>query len=261
MTRPAPLTLLQRSADPAAAASRVNLHTPTATPVLQRDDVAVLLLAELAPGHRAWGWSRIALGARPHRSVSGLRFAKALGSGERGGFGLRPSPTRQGLFALFNGESAADAFLSSSAVESYRARSTELCTMKLRATSSRGRWAGQDIGVSAMPAQGGIVAALTRAAIRPLQAHRFWRRSPLTEAALQGAEGCLLAVGLGEAPLLRQATFSLWRDLAAMDAYARSGAHQQAIMAAHRGGWFSESMFVRFVPLQIRGIWQGHRHG
>jgi len=68
-------------------------------------------------------------------------------------------------------------------------------------------------------------------------------------------------MGLGEAPLLRQATFSLWRDQAAMDAYARSGAHLGAIRAAHGEGFFSESMFVRFVPLQICGVWQGHRHG
>ena len=62
----------------------------------------------------------------------------------------------------------------------------------------------------------------------------------------------------GEAPLLRQATFSLWDDAQAMDAYARSGAHQQAIQGAHREGWFSESMFVRFAPLSIEGTWHGH---
>ena len=261
MTRPAPATSLRRAASPAAAAPHASLSLPVPQTVLQRDDVAVLLLAEMAPGHRAWGWSRIVLGAWPHRGVPGLRFAKALGSGERGGFGLRPSLTRQGLFTLFDGEAAANAFLGSPVVEAYRTRASELCTITLRASSSRGRWSGQDIGVSASALQGGCVGALTRASIRPLQAGRFWRRSPLTESALQGAEGCLLAVGLGEAPLLRQATFSIWRDQAAMDAYARSGAHQQAIVAAHRGDWFSESMFVRFVPLQIRGHWQGRRHG
>ena len=68
-------------------------------------------------------------------------------------------------------------------------------------------------------------------------------------------------MGLVEAPLLRQATFSLWRDQAAMDAYARSGAHQQAIADVLRECWFSESMFVRFVPLQISGRWKGRDHG
>ena len=68
---------------------------------------------------------------------------------------------------------------------------------------------------------------------------------------------CLLAMGLGEAPLLRQATFSLWDSAAAMDAYARTGAHLDAIRAAWKHQFFSESMFVRFVPLQLQGQWKG----
>lgn len=234
---------------------------PSQPLAMQRDDVAVLLLVELAAGSRAWGWSRIVLGQRPLRAMPGLRFAKALGSGERGGFGLRPSLSRQGLFSVFDGERAARAFLDSAQVAAYRAHAQEMCSVLLRATSSRGRWSGQDIGVSAASPEGGCVAALTRASIRPLKAGRFWRRSPLTETALQDAEGCWLAVGLGEAPLLRQATFSLWRDQAAMDAYARSGAHLEALRAAQREGWFSESMFVRFQPLQAAGTWKGRVYG
>jgi len=64
-----------------------------------------------------------------------------------------------------------------------------------------------------------------------------------------------------EAPLLRHATFSLWRDAEAMDAYARAGAHQQAIRAAWQQQFFSESMFVRFAPLSVQGRWQGRDYG
>jgi spheroidene monooxygenase len=105
------------------------------------------------------------------------------------------------------------------------------------------------------------IAAITRASIKPRHVRAFWRLSPPAEASLAQAEGCLLAAGLGEAPLLRQCTFSLWRNTEAMDAYARSGAHQQAIRAAYGGGYFSESMFVRFVPLLLQGSWQGRPHG
>jgi spheroidene monooxygenase len=80
---------------------------------------------------------------------------------------------------------------------------------------------------------------------------------PPAEVALHDAAGCLLAAGIGEAPVLRQATFSIWRDVAAMDAYARSGAHLAAIRASAQGGFFSESMFVRFVPYEARGTWRG----
>ena len=75
------------------------------------------------------------------------------------------------------------------------------------------------------------------------------------------APGCTLAVGLGEAPLLRQATFSIWQSTQAMEDYARQGAHLHAIRQAQAGGHFSESMFVRFVPLAIHGDWKGQHFG
>ena len=62
-------------------------------------------------------------------------------------------------------------------------------------------------------------------------------------------------------PCRQQATFSVWESQAAMDAYARSGAHLDAIRAAARDDYFSESMFVRFVPLRLVGTWHGRQHG
>lgn len=263
MHMPAAWSLLRRvsaSATPGAA-GRFASGAPASGEVAC-DDVAVLILAELPPASWTWGWSRVALGGWPLRRVPGLRFAKALGSGFHGGFGLRPSASRQGLFAVFGSEAEAEAFLQGSAtVADYRARAKELCIAVLRATSSRGEWRGERIGVSAETMLNARVAALTRASIRPHKALRFWRRSPPAEEALHRAEGCLLAVGLGEAPLVRQATFSVWESQAAMDAYARSGAHLDAIRAAARDDYFSESMFVRFVPLRLVGTWHGRQHG
>jgi hypothetical protein len=228
--------------------------------------VVVLLLAAMKPGALLWGWSRVVQRDRPVRQLRGLRFAKALGSGFEGGFGLRPSADRQGLFLVFDGEAAADAFLADSpTLQGYREHAAELLTAKLRASTSRGSWDGFQIGASVQAPQSGAdsgpVAALTRASIRPGKAAKFWPLAPPSQVSLESAPGCRLAVGLGEAPLLRQATFSVWDSVAAMDAYARSGAHQAAIKASYQGDFFSESMFTRFVPLQLQGVWKGVRHG
>jgi spheroidene monooxygenase len=224
--------------------------------------VAVLLLVDVAADALLWGWARYVIGRFSVRKVPGLRFFKVLGSGHEAGFGLRPSRSRQGLFCLFDDDAAADAFLAVSPVAAaYRAHAREYLAVKLRAFSSRGSWAGVGLPVSrAAPAPGtGPIAALTRASIRPAVAWSFWRLAPQTQQALEQAPGCLLAAGIGEAPLLRQATFSLWDSVAAMDAYARRGAHQQAIQAAQRERYFSESMFVRFVPYGLHGVWKGRR--
>jgi hypothetical protein len=221
--------------------------------------VALLTLIDVAAEARAWGLSRYVIGRFALRREPGLRFFKVLGCGHEGGFGLRPSGSRQGLFCLFDDDEAADRFREHSAVSAaYRAHARQLFSVKLRAFSSRGSWAGQTLPVSAAEPDDGPIAALTRASIRPAQAWRFWQKAPPAEQDLAAAPGCLMAAGLGEAPLLRQATFSIWDRVASMDGYARSGAHLAAIRAAHQGRYFSESMFVRFRPYASQGVWKDY---
>ena len=221
-----------------------------------------MVLVDIAAGSRAWGYGRFVFARFSLQRVPGLRFFKVLGSGHESGFGLRPSLSRQGLFCVFEDDSAADAFLNESAVaEAYRRHAREYFAIKLRAFSSRGSWAGMSLPVSASTPTSGPIAALTRASIRPRLARAFWKQAPLTQRSLDGAPGCLFSAGVGEAPLLRQATFTMWESIAHMDAYARSGAHLEAIKASQRHSYFSESMFVRFVPSGARGIWLGRPCG
>jgi spheroidene monooxygenase len=233
--------------------------SPAADRVLtQATQNCVLVLADIERSARLWGWSRIVRGSGALRGVPGLRFGKVLGSGHEGGFGLKPSASRQGLFLVFNSAGEARRFIDgSSLLHAYRARAREFLTLRLAAYSVRGSWSGTRIEPSATAPTAGPIAALTRASIRPRAAARFWRHAPPSQAGLESARGCLLAVGLGEAPLLRQATFSLWESATSMDAYARTGPHLAAIRASTSEGYFSESMFVRFVPLEIRGTWKG----
>ncbi len=222
--------------------------------------IALLLLVRLRSS--AWGLSRLVRGERALGKVPGLRFARVLGSGRDGGFGLAPGLDHQGLMCFFDDEGSARAFAQEAAVmRAYRDHAHEMLLALLRATSCRGTWSGASLAVTAAAQADAPMAALTRASIRPRHAARFWQHAPATHDGIARAAGCQLAVGLGEAPLLRQATFSLWDNAQAMDAYARSGAHLAAIKGAHEQGWFSESMFVRFAPISIEGQWLGKNHG
>ena len=223
--------------------------------------VALLLLAHLRPASWAWSWNRLAFSRWLPQRDPGLRFFKTLGSGRDGGFGLVPSASHQGIFCLFDHLSDAHAFIASPLAAQYRERSDECLIATLRPASARGSWDGVALaGGEPVPADMPL-AALTRASIRPAAAAQFWRHAPAAQADLAHAPGCELAIGLGEAPLLRQATFSLWRNAQAMDAYARTGAHQAAIQAARRHQFFSESMFVRFAPISMQGRWKGRDYG
>lgn len=222
--------------------------------------VAVVLMSQLPWSHTPWALQRLARGSAAWPRMRGLRFAQVLGSGWGGGFGLWPGLNYQGVFAAFEDEEAARAFASQSVVaRAYQDRSVQHFGAVLACTSSRGSWSGHTMAVHAQPSLADYhpVAALTRASIRPGRAAQFWRHAPATHHALAQAQGCRVAVGLGEAPVFRQATFSLWESAQKMHAYARQGAHQQAIDAAWGQGLFSESMFVRFRPLWLQGCWEG----
>ena len=220
---------------------------------------AVLMLAVWRPRHCAWGMLQLIRGPLTRPTDPAVRWRKVLGSGHNGGFGLRPAWNRLGLFCAFDTPESAQRWLNTSReVTDWRSRAAHWLTVLLEPTASRGSWSGHALAPLEAATRGqGLVASLTRASIHPRQARRFWSLSPAAEHALAQAPGCRLAVGLGEAPLLRQATFSLWQDQSSMDAYARSGAHLEAIRQAYSQGFFSESMFTRFRVLELAGDWPG----
>jgi len=235
----------------------------TAPPAENRSDqTIVLVLADIAPASRMWGWARIVKGPQSLMAMDGVRFAKVLGSGYEGGFGLKPSSSRQGLFLVFHTALAAHDFVARSALlQAYRERSRELCLVMLRTWSCRGSWDGTALDLATDKPHSGPIAALTRASIQVRKASAFWMHAPPSQTALDKVQGIQLAVGLGEAPFLRQATFTVWDSVAAMDAYARSGPHLEAIKAAAQNQYFSESMFARFIPLSIEGRWKDRDYG
>ncbi|MBU3648152.1 MAG: hypothetical protein FGM56_08770 [Limnohabitans sp.] len=225
--------------------------------------VVVVVLVDFLRQHRGWGWLRLVAGGAPYKNVPGMTSVKVMGSGHQGGFSLRPSPSHQGLICTFTHADLALKFLDSAWVQAYRDRAAEFWSGVLTVQSARGYWDKQawgttaDDAVEVMPKIEGPLAVLTRASILPSKAMAFWRYAPAAQAELSQSDGCLLSMGLGEAPLVRQCTFSLWRDTAAMSMFAHRGAHQVASSAAYKHEFFSESLFVRMRVLQMSGAWQG----
>jgi len=105
---------------------------------------ALLLLADIKPNSRLWGYLRFVLGTLPLRRCEGLRFAKQLGSGENGGFGLKPSLSIQGLFLAFDQrEQAFEFWHTHPLVRRYQQSADECLALIATPLRARGSWSGQ----------------------------------------------------------------------------------------------------------------------
>jgi heme-degrading monooxygenase HmoA len=199
----------------------------------------------------------------PLRNVPGLRFWKLLGSARGLAFGAW-NPCRYGLFSVWESRAALDAFERDSPIAAaYRRRADELWTVRLRPISWHGAWGGVDPFVDVTPAtplarDRGPLAILTRATIRPLRMRAFRAAAREVNAELAQRPGLLAAIGLGEAPLFTQATFSLWASPRAVRGFAYSGPeHIAAMRRKATEHWYSEELFARFQPISSYGTWDG----
>lgn len=187
------------------------------------------------------------------------RFAKLLGTGAGRTFTPRDADLFQwAILTVWDSEDEANKWRDSSPVRSWNRISVEHATLFLRAISSHGTWSKrQPFDVSA-PRGSGPVAAITRARIKNRHSRFFWRSVPPVTSDLHSSPGLIAAIGIGEAPIGLQGTFSLWQDGASLRAFAYQGrAHQEVIERTAEIGWYAEELFARFEVISMRGQLQG----
>ena len=199
---------------------------------------------------------------RPLRRQPGLRFAKLLGTGSGTTFDPRDVDVHHwGVVAVWDHPAHAAAFAVSPTVRRFDARADERLVVRLRLLGSHGRWSGRDPFGPPDPGaaqHAEAVAAITRARIRPSQWGEFRAAVPPVAAAVGDAEGLLLRTGIGEAPVGLQGTFSVWRDGAALKAFAYDGdAHAAVITRTRETGWYAEELFARFAVERLEGRFAG----
>ncbi|MGZ4616092.1 MAG: monooxygenase [Actinomycetes bacterium] len=203
---------------------------------------------------------RMGTDRRRLRRTPGLRFAKLLGTGDGRTFTVRDAdPLRWGLLATWSSAAAAAAFESGPVARGWGRLAHERLRVDLRPLASRGEWSRRRPFGDPTPAPyDGEVAALTRARIAPRRMSTFWRAVPPVSTDLHRSDGLRLAVGIGEAPIGLQGTFSIWSSSRALTDFAhRRGPHTAVVRRTVAEGWYTEELFARFAVLSVEGTFDG----
>jgi hypothetical protein len=98
----------------------------------------------------------------------------------------------------------------------------------------------------------GPLLVMTRASIVWYKSPIFWFYVSHASKYLENRAGLLFAKGVGEFPLIEQATLSLWDSSESLDAFAyKSKEHAPMIKKTRKIGWYSEEMFTRFRVVKV----------
>ena len=187
----------------------------------------------------------------------GIQFFKTLGTGAGKGFSLWPDFSTYALLTIWESDAAATAFLTESTLmQAYTKRSHSQKHFSLHTLHSHGLWGKSNPFVAEKRAlqDDEKIGIITRATLRPSRLLEFWRAVPAASKAIQNAKGVLWYKGVGEWPLVQQATFSLWNSLEEVKDFAYKSSHHAAIVKKTRKrNWYKEDLFARFAvrPLPL----------
>ncbi len=200
------------------------------------------------------------LDRRHLKSAPDLCFWKLLGTGSGKTFTMRDADIHHwAILTVWPTETSAAEFGSSSVLKRWLRISTEHARVVMNPLSSKGTWASCTPFGDPTPRKVTTkVAALTRASIKVRWWREFWRSVPPVSDDLNASDGLLLSLGIGEAPVGLQGTFSIWKDNESITQFAtRQRAHQLVIAKTHETGWYAEELFARFEVLSITGTYNG----
>jgi hypothetical protein len=198
---------------------------------------------------------RMAIDRTLLRRTKGVTFAKMLGCGKGETFTPTDAdPTRWGCLVAIP-ENQLSELDDSRTIRAWRKKSVSEFRVVLDPIASTGMWSKQKPFEPSVPANfQGQVVAITRARIKASQTMRFFKSVPPVTASLHSSPGLISTIGIGEAPIGLQGTFSLWESTQAIKDFAYKGAaHQKAIAQTSEFDWYAEELFARFAVREIRG--------
>ncbi len=203
-----------------------------------------------AVGRAFW---RMAADPRALKGLPGLTFHKSLGTGAGRRFTAADADLRQ--WALLTCWTDDDRALAPT-LDRWNRLATSHTRFQLATIASHGQWSGREpfLADPELRRWQGPVAAVTRARVRPQRWREFQGAVPAVAQIMDDCPGLRFRIGIGEAPIGLQGTFSVWDSAADLKQFAYgTDVHRQVIDQTHRRQWYSEELFARFAVTSVEG--------
>jgi len=175
-----------------------------------------------------------------------ISFYKLMGSGKNGTFDKNIDWQQWAILIVTDSPSPIHIPFIARWLKIFKA---EVSALTLQPIEGHGTWDGKEV-FGKLPKQtdyDGSIAVLTRATIRLSKLKSFWGNVDSVAKQMAGAEGLITSLGIGEIPLIKQATFSVWKSKADMKNFAyKMNEHAEVIRKTKKENWYKEEMFVRF---------------
>jgi spheroidene monooxygenase len=211
---------------------------------------------------KLWAFSQMGFARKKLKKIKQISFFKLFGSGIGEGFTPYPNTSVYAILSVWNNLGEAENNIEEREIyENYRTHSIENWTVFLSPISSKGYWDKTNPfkpNKNEFKKKDHMLAALTRATIKPKIMLKFWSRVPAISKVIGNDKNVLFKMGLGEIPWFHQVTFSIWPNAKTMADFARKdGPHAKAIKSVREGNWFSEELYARFEVKKAIGKWCG----
>jgi len=193
-------------------------------------------------------------------SIPSNSFFKLLGSGSGNGFSIWPDFSVYAILCVWDSyHDAKNAITNSPVYLHMKSRSDHQLDVFMHATKAKGTWNQQQpFSTKTERPNGDPIAVITRASIARNKLLSFWKRVPSVSRRLQQISGLVFSKGVGELPLLEQATFSIWENRESMVNYAYKGQkHRDIIKKTHQYNWYTEELFAEFRIIGVNHDWPG----
>ncbi len=209
---------------------------------------------------RWWAFKQMQIAHQNLSKVDGLKFYKLLGSGAGEGFSIKPDWSVYALLQVWESEDAAKSFERSNLwYKELEEQRDYWWHFQLIPYHSKGTWKGEqpfEINGDSIAENYEWMAVITRARIKWTHLIPFWLAVPSVSRVIKDQKSLLYQKGIGEWPLIEQATFSLWNQEEAMREFAyKQKAHREVVRKTRKLNWYSEEQFSRFAVADHHGFW------